>query len=381
MIYLDHAATTRISPKVLEAMMPYLSESFGNPNSTHPLGRVSYEAIERSRCQVADFLHTDPEHIIFTSGGSEANNLAIRGVARYLKSIGRTKILVNCTEHESVLRSAAMLIKDGFDVQFLPVNRFGAVEVSSVMELLDDKTGLVSVMLINNELGTENPVFDICELAHEAGALFHTDCVQAAGCRELNVGEMACDFLTISGHKIYGPKGAGVLYAANTDILEPLICGSDSQEFGLRGGTQNVPAIVGMGQACEELVPRVSVTRVLKNHFYYELTRRCDGIHKNAAANWSHILSLRFDDVDASSLSLLLGAKGICVSTGSACSSNQLEPSHVLKAIGLSDVEAWSTVRFSFSPKNTLEEAFQAAEVVAECVNNLRAMGGSMADV
>lgn len=381
MIYLDHAATTRISPKVLEEMMPYLSESFGNPNSTHPLGRVSYEAIEKSRRQVADFLHTDPERIIFTSSGSEANNLAIRGVADYLKSRGRTKILVNCTEHESVLMAARSLIKDGFDIQFLPVNRFGMVEVGTVMEHLDDQTGLVSVMLVNNEVGTENPVYDICEVAHAAGALFHTDCVQAANYRTLNCEEMNCDFLSISGHKIYGPKGVGVLYAANTDILTPQIFGGANQESGVRAGTQNVPAIVGMGEACANMVVRVSMTRVLKNQFYLTLTRKCDGVHKNVESNWSHILSLRFDGVDASALSLFLGTKGVCVSTGAACSSNELEASHVLKAIGLDDSEAWSTIRFSFSPKNTLEEVTQAAAIVADGVNYLRSIGGIFSDV
>lgn len=378
MIYIDNAATTKMSAEVLGAMAPYLADGFGNPNSKHVLGRGAYAAVEMAREQVADFLNANPQQIIFTSSGSEANTLAICGLLEYLRSVGRTKILVSCVEHQSVLRSAESMIKHGFDVQFLPVNEFGAVELATVMRSLDDKTGLISVMRVNNELGTENRVFEICELAHNAGALFHTDCVQAASCMPIDCREMDCDFLTISGHKIFGPKGVGVLYAKDKGVLQSVVFGGGDQEFGLRGGTQNVPAIVGMGEACRTALPHVGSARTLKDVFLMVLQKNCGCVRKNVEPNWSHILSLRFDGIDAETLVLALSERGVCASSGAACSGREVEPSHVLTAIGLTEEQARSTVRFSFSNKNTVEEVIEAAIIVADSVSELQHLGGVM---
>lgn len=386
MIYLDNAATTQIDPRVLDAMMPYLTDRYGNAGTLYGLGRDAYAAIQRAREQVARFIGCDKDHIIFTSCGSEANNLVFHGVKDYLQRIGRTHILVSAVEHDSVLRAAESLIKLGFDVEYIPVLRDGTVPSSAVERALRADTGLVSVMYVNNETGSENPVGEIGALCMKRGVLFHTDCVQAAGCHPIDAAGIGCDFLSISAHKIHGPKGAGALYAKDLSVLSPLICGGSSQEFGLRAGTENAAGIVGFGRACEiaaeQLQEDSTYVSSLTQRFVTELTdalkerRMGDIIHINGgpAMTPGKTVNLCIDGVDSESLLLMLDNKGICVSAGSACQSREAKPSHVLTAMGLTTEEARSSIRVSFSRMNTVEEVDEAAKVMAHYINMLRSV-------
>lgn len=240
MIYLDNAATTQMDERVLEAMMPYLTTEYGNAGTLYKFGRAANEAVQKARTQVAALINAEPEQIIFTSGGSEANNLVFRGLKDYLKSIGKTHILVSAVEHDSVLRAAESLIKDGFHVEYIPVSSECRVSPAVIEDALRADTGLVSVMFANNETGAINPIEDIGTICMKRGILFHTDCVQAAGCYPIDVVKIGCDFLSVSSHKIHGCKGIGALYTKDKSKLTPIVYGGSEQEFGLRGGTENV---------------------------------------------------------------------------------------------------------------------------------------------
>lgn len=384
MIYLDNAATTQIDPKVLDAMMPYLTTQYGNAGTLYKFGRTANEAVQKSRSQVAEFINAKPEQIIFTSGGSEANNMVFRGLRDYLKNNGKTHILVSSVEHDSVLRAAESLIKDGFDVEFLPVSNTGTVSVSVIDSAIRPETGLVSVMYVNNETGSVNPVGEIGSICLKRDILFHTDCVQAAGCHDIDVLEIGCDFLSISSHKIHGCKGMGALFAKTPEKLSPIIYGGHEQEFGLRAGTENVASIVGFGAACKisknQLHENRIAVSVLKQRFYTELLARlkelgCDDcVHVNGAPVLSpgKTLNLRFDGVDGETLLLMLDSKDVYVSAGSACRSHEAMPSHVLTAMGLTKDEARSSIRVSFSKYNSQEEVAEAARVIAFFVKTLR---------
>lgn len=390
MIYLDNAATTQIHPDVLEAMMPYLKNEYGNAGALYGLGRNAANAISHARQQVADFIGASPEQIIFTSGGSEANNMVFKGVKSYLEKIGKKHIIVSAVEHDSVLKAAKSLCtKDGFYTRFLGVNTSGIIDLDELRSLLDDEeAGLVSVMYVNNETGSVNPVNEIGAMCEERGILFHTDCVQAAGCYPINVEKIKCDFLSISAHKIHGSKGAGALFVRNKDVLTPLICGGASQEFGLRGGTENVSSIVGFGKACEIINDDSAVYGTVPHSskllFFMclkaELIQKGLGdiIHTNGNPLKTHgkILNLRFENVDAETLLLMLDTKGICISAGSACRSHESEPSHVLTAMGLSADEARDSVRISFSANNNAEEVKQAVLEFADCISLLLSQDG-----
>lgn len=379
MIYLDNAATTRLSPDVLEAMMPYLTNEYGNPGGLYALGRHANSAVQAARRQTAEFLHAETNQIIFTSGGSEANSLVFRGVKDTLKRLGKTHVLVSAVEHDSVLKAANSLIKDGFDVEQIPTIRGAAmVDPDTVLRMLRPETGLVSVMYMNNETGDVSDVRAICGLCHEHGALFHTDCVQSAGYLPLDTAELGCDFLSISSHKIHGPKGMGALFARDPSLLTPLIYGGGAQEFGLRGGTENVAGIVGFGKACELAHKEPRITVRWGDILYQSLMeRQLSDIHINGSSSGKRrkILNLRFDGVDAQTLLLMLDSYQVCASAGSACCSLENTASHVLKAIGLSDEEARSSVRFSFSDMTFYHEVDDAADIIADCVAHLR--GGS----
>lgn len=370
MIYLDNAATTKIDPEVLEAMMPYLTDEYGNPNAIYGFGRKAYDAIEKARTQVAEFIGAHPDQIIFTSGGSEANSMAVRGRNRY--------IITTQSEHASLLNAVK---STGCRVLYLKSNDAGQVSEFALKHELDDCPSLVSVMYINNETGAQNPIEDIGELCKRKGVLFHTDCVQAAGCFELDVDKFGCDFLSLSSHKIHGPKGAGALFVRNRHrYVVPIIYGSSQQEQGLRGGTQNVAAIVGFGQACyiakrdfKDITTRISE---LKQIFYANLIAGLDRsrllsiCHINGPSPIKHgkVLNLRFDGIDSETLVLMAASKGVCISAGSACHGLEQAPSHVLLSMGLSEEEARSSVRISFSKMNTKEEVQTAAIVIAECI-------------
>ncbi len=392
-IYLDSAATTQIYPEVLMTMLPFLTEKYANPGSTYKLGREIRKSIQESRKSVATLLNCNPEQVIFTSGGSEANNLALIGVSNYLKKIGKTHILVSAVEHDSVLRAALNLSENGFEVEFIPVMSDGTVSVHVLEGLIRDDTGLISIMYVNNEIGSVNSVEEIGALCLKKHILFHTDCVQAAGVNEIDVENIGCDFASISAHKIHGTKGAGALFVRDKTILEPIIFGGYEQEFGYRGGTENVPGIIAFGKACEITCKKLREDTIkvssLKQSFFTGLRaslkdRGIDSniIHVNgcSVAATGKILNLRIDGVDAESLIFLLGTRDVYVSAGSACRSRESEPSPVLLAIGLSPDEARNSIRISFSAMNELEEIKAASDILAECIVTLHKAGGDKDD-
>lgn len=385
MIYLDSAATTKIDPSVLKEMLPYLQDEFGNAGTLYSAGRRAKQAIELARQRVASLINCDPDEIIFTSGGTEGNNLVILGLAEHLKAVGKTHIIVSAVEHKSVLRAADSLIKQGFYVTHAPVNKCGIVDPDVIDELIGPDTGLVSVMMVNNEIGSKNPVEEIGELCNKRGVLFHTDCVQSASTFKLDVSELQCDFLTISSHKIHGPKGAGAVFSNQKHLLSPIIFGGDSQEFGVRGGTENVPSIVGFGLACKRLHRDLEFSTrdailMLKHRFFSELihemsphcTGECVKVNGGSLDNDGKVLSLCFNGIDAETLLLALDSHGVCVSAGSACNSKTVEPSHVLNAIGLTYREARQTIRLSFDASNSITDIDSAAKVFVKCILALK---------
>lgn len=382
MIYLDNAATTKIDPHVLSVMMPYMQEEYGNPGGLYELGRKASDAVQKARCQVAALIKAEPDQIIFTSGGSEANSLVFNGLKDHLLSIGKTHILVSAIEHESVLKAAESLIKYGFDVEYIPPTKYGRIEPDSVRCRIKDNTGIVSVMHINNETGVMNDVRAISAICSANGILFHTDCVQAAGAYSLNVGSLGCDFMSISSHKIYGPKGVGALYVKDKSALSPIVYGGSSQEFGLRGGTENVAGVVGFGEACAVAPDDPNRFRQLyhRAEFFHCLE---SALKKRELQNIMHVngedgnidgkvLNVSFDGIDNETLLLMLDTFGVYASAGSACQSHEAMPSHVLTAMGMSPESARSSVRFSFSKYNTSSEIRKAAIIVACCIDTLR---------
>ncbi len=376
MIYLDNAATTKVSTEVLEAMTPYFSDVYGNPESIHSAGRNAAKAIEKAREQVAVPIGADPSNIIFTSGGSEANTLAIVGLADYLKSVGRTHIITTKVEHHSVLNAIKSLFDSGFEVTWLDVDRDGDISPERVAEAMRENTGLMSIMAVNNETGNRYPIERIGEICRSAGALFHTDCVQAYCGTNIDVDLSCIDFLSASGHKVHAPKGVGFLYARHKEFLRPVIHGG-SQEYELRGGTHNVPYIVGLGKAAElshaewlhDTYAYGKKVEVIRNGVLSQLS----GVYVNGTPHYnSKTLNLRFDDVDGETLLMLLDSKGVEVSAGSACSAHYAVPSHVLSAIGLTEDEARSSIRVSVSQYTTGEEIEEAIRLIVDSVNQLR---------
>lgn len=391
MIYLDSASTTPIDPIVLDAMMPYLKEQYGNPGTLYEIGRSAKHAVEKAREQVASFIGAEPQQIIFTSGGTEANNMVFFSLAKHLLTFGKNHIITSAVEHDSVLKAVKeMCIKHGFYNTTLGVDEEGRIIPKDVQSAIDDyRTGIVSVMYVNNETGSENDVEEIAGMCKQKGVLFHTDCVQAASSCKIDVRQIGCDFLSLSSHKLYGPKGCGALFVNHSDerplknVLSPFVCGGASQEFGLRGGTENVAAIVGFGKACELMQSQLHDidvrTSTLKQIFYTELKRMLDAhglgdiLHVNGDFLIKHgkILNIRFDGVDGETLLLMLDGVGVCVSAGSACRSHASEPSHVLTAMGIEPDDARHSIRVSFSKMNTESDVVRAASLVSECVKEL----------
>lgn len=388
MIYLDNAATTKMYPEVLKTMLSYMKEQYGNAGTLYTLGREAGEAIDKARHQVACLLKCSPENIIFTSGGTESNNAVIFGLRRYLIEQEKTQIISSKVEHDSIIHALyalsqenKMLIKPVFDVHLLGVNRECRVEIEDLEKSISDKTGLVSIMFVNNETGAQNPVEEIGELCKQNGVLFHTDCVQAAGFQDIDVGKINCDFMSISSHKIHGPKGIGALYIRDKNVLNPIIHGGVSQEFGLRGGTENVANIVGFGKACEMAQDNLKFNQVLIDnivskfidaiYYYAEEADLSENIRFNLIENQTKTLSMLIKNCDAQTLVLMLDNFGVCVSAGSACRSSLNEPSRVLTAMGLSDDEARSAIRISFSTLNTQVEVVDAAREIITCAKQL----------
>ena len=376
MIYLDNAATTKVSPEVMEAMSPYFSEFYGNPGSIHFAGRVAEEAVENARKYVAAPIGADPNNIIFTGGGSEANNLAIRGVAEYLKSIGKNHIITTQVEHHSVLECLKQSFYDTFYVTYLPVRRDGSIDIELLEASICDRTGLVSVMTVNNETGNLYPIHEIGEICHQNNVLFHTDCVQGYCQTGIDVKRDFIDLLSASGHKIHAPKGVGFLYTSRKELLHPVIYGG-SQEYGLRGGTHNTPYIVGMGWAAQiahkSYLSGDCVYGEMLSHVKQQILSEIPDAHINGTpfAN-SKIVNIRFDGVDGETLLMVLDSMGIEVSAGSACSAHYAVPSHVLSAIGLTDDEARGSIRISVSKYTTFEEINEAIQAIVDTVKEIR---------
>lgn len=379
MIYLDNAATTKIHPEVLGVMDACANQVFANPGSIHSAGWYAKQLVEEARAQVAKVVRADPQNIIFTSGGSEANALALLGAADHLREAGKTHILISSIEHKSVLNCGRRLTELGFDVEYIPATETGKIDPNIALSMIRPETGLVSVMKVNNETGVVNEIQRIAEHCHSKGILFHTDCVQAYGKWDINVAETPIDFLSVSAHKLHGPKGVGCLYARDRSILKPLIPGG-SQEFGLRAGTENVQGIVGFGKAAElsQRDPEPDEEYRGVYDILLGIKQGLKGIcHLNGAPpKFGLICNFRFDGVSGESLVLLLSSKDIMVSAGSACTANSNQPSHVLKAMGLTDEEARSSIRISVTDGLTKEETDKAVEAIVSSVLELRKAAG-----
>lgn len=378
MIYLDSAATTPVADEVFEAMLPWIKDNYGNAGSIYKIGKEARAAIEDARCKVARMFNANPENIIFTSGGSEGNSFSFQAAAERMRQAGKTHILVSSVEHDSVLRAAESLTKQGFYVDYLPVTRGGSVRFDVVEKAIRPETGLISVMFVNNETGAVNLLNDIGKLCKKKGILFHTDCVQAAGFLPIDVKKIGCDFATASAHKFHGPKGTGCVYIREPDVAPSMILGGNNQEFGLRGGTENVAGIVGMGAAAELSICNMSrIQEVAWGHrvkFWDKIYEKLGNtIHLNG--QWiapSKILNVRVDGADGDTLVTMMDDCGICVSAGSACRSKELAPSHVLMSMGLSADEARNSLRISFSSLTTNEEVEGAADIFVGLVELLR---------
>ncbi len=379
-IYLDYAATAPVLPEVLDAMLPFFVSAFGNASGIHAEGREARKAVEQARRQTAAVLGTENREILFTSGGSESNNLAIRGTVTALREKGN-HIVTSSVEHPSVLNTCRSLEKEGFRVTYLPVDAEGTVSPEDVREAIGTDTVLVSVMAANNEIGTLQPVREIGEICRAKGVVFHTDAVQAAGLLKTDVRELNVDLLSISAHKFHGPKGVGALYVRKGIRLEPLVRGGE-QERGLRAGTENVPGVVGLGKALEiaaaEREETAARIRELRDLLIRRILERVPGARLNGhpehrLPNNCHF---SFTGIESEALLLRLDLAGIAVSGGSACTSGSMEPSHVLRAIGLQEDMLKSGVRLTLGRETTREEIEKTAQVLPEIVEDLRRMRG-----
>ena len=375
-VYMDHAATTFMKPEVVAAMAPYLSEYFGNPSSLYRFSREPREGVEAARRQVAVAIGATPQEIFFTAGGTEADNWAIKGVALANRARGN-HIVTSTIEHHAVLHTCEWLEKQGFSVTYLPVDGFGRVNPGDVEAAITDATILVSVMTANNEIGTVQPVAEIGRVAHDHGVLFHTDAVQAIGAVPIDVGVMNVDLLSLSGHKFYGPKGTGALYIRRGTRIETLIHGG-GQEQRRRAGTENVPGIVGMGRAIELATADIAGhnrriaamrDRLVRGVLDTIPDARLNGHPTGRLPNNANF-SFRY--VEGESILLMLDGRGIAASTGSACSSGSLDPSHVLLAIGLSHEEAHGSLRLTLGDANTEDDVDYLLEVLPEVIGRLR---------
>ena len=379
-VYLDHCATTAIHPDVLEMMHPFMHNSFGNPSSIHALGRMAKEAIEEARRRVADLIGADTSEIIFTSGGTEANNLAIQGIAYASKDRGN-HIITSSIEHHAVLKTCQYLERNGFEVTYLPVDHHGLVNPENVKKVLTGKTILISVMHANNEVGTIEPVEDIGRIAADRSIPFHTDAVQSAGKLPLDVKELPVDLLSLSGHTFYGPKGVGALYIRDGIRINPLFHGGN-QEKGIRSGTENVAAVVGLGKACElakaSAPALMDEIRKLRDLLQERISTAVPDLKINGhpVFRLPNILSVSVPGLTGETILRDLDERDIAVSSGSACTSHLVETSHVLSAMGLPKEIAQGTLRMSLGIMNTANEIEYAATCFAEVIEKLKVLSG-----
>lgn len=388
-IYLDNAATTKTDEKVLKAMLPYFSEKYGNPMAIYSLGQEAREAIEKAREKVANFLNCDSTEIIFTSGATESNNLAIKGVIEFWKKNNPGKIphiIISAFEHHCIYEPCKSLEKNGLaEITYLPVYKDGIVKVEDVKKAIKPNTILVSVMYVNNEVGTVQPIAEIggfiksYRLKAKSSMLFHTDATQAINYFDCDVEKLGVDLLSFSGHKIYGPKGIGVLYARKNISIKRIQEGGE-QEFGMRAGTHNVPAIVGLGKSIELISKDNKKILNLRNYLIEKVLKEIPGSYLNGSKEKRspNNANFRFDNVEGESLVLALDIEGICASTGSACSSGTLEPSHVLLALGLKHEQAHGSLRLTLGKNTTKKEIEETVKVLKDIVKRLREISGKI---
>ena len=377
-IYFDHAATTPLDKKVLETMLPYFSEVYGNANSQHMFGREAIKAVDKARDTIAKIINAKPNEVYFTSGGTESDNWALRGIANAYKGKGK-HIIISPIEHAAMLSTAKSLEKEGFEIDYMQVDSEGFVDLEHLKSIIREDTILVACMLANNEIGTIEPIKEMAKLAHEKGALMFTDAVQACGVLKTDVKELGVDLMSMSSHKIYGPKGVGALFVRTGVKIDNLILGGH-QERMKRGGTTNVPGVVGFAKAFEiaesEREENFKYVSSLRDRFIDAVIEKIPFVKLNgprenrlpANADFS------FEYIEGESILFTLDLNGIAVSSGSACSSGSLEPSHVLLAIGVEEATAHGSIRFSFGKHNTIEEIDYAVSVLADGVEKLRAM-------
>lgn len=375
MLYFDYAATTPVDPEVLETMLPWMNEAFYNASSPYTGGRRAKAAVEEARNHVAAFLDAEPGEVIFTSGGTEADNTAVIGTALAAGKRGRNRVVVSCVEHHAVLESCAFLETIGFQVTCLPVDQYGRVLPETLRRAMGEDVGLVSVMWVNNELGTIQDIPALSQIAHEFGAAFHTDAVQAVSTQPVSFKDCKADLLSISSHKIYGPKGCGALVIREGTEFVPLLHGGQ-QERGLRGGTENVPAIVGLGKAARLMAQSRETDRIAMERRKGRMIRCLTGpdVWLNSPPEYTapSILNVAFRDVEAEGMLFYLGRQGYCASMGSACNSSSVEPSHVIQAIGLPEDFRRGCIRISFGHGQTEEECDGLAVQLLSLAGRLR---------
>ena len=379
MIYLDNNATTRTRPEVVEAMLPYFTETYGNASSVHAFGRAARVAIDQGRMQVAALLGAaSPEEVVFTSGGTESDNLAIMGVAGALKAKGNH--IITCSiEHSAILKTCAFLEKRGCAVTYVRVGRDGIIDLDELKEAITDKTVLISVMYANNEVGTIEPVAEIAGIAKECGITFHTDAIQAFGKIPFDVKTLGADLVSVSAHKLYGPKGVGALYIKKGTKITPEMHGG-SHEMNKRPGTENVTGIVGFGVAAawagKEMSAQSKRLTELRDYFFTALTAAISDVSLNG--HWTqrlpNTLNVGFKYLEGESILLNLDMKGIAASTGSACTSGSLEPSHVLTGMGIDPADAQGSIRFSMSRETTKDDIDHVVKVLPPIIQRLRDM-------
>lgn len=377
-VYADNAATTAMSDRALQAMLPLLKEDYGNPSSLHSVGQRAKEYLENARERVANSLGVSPKEIYFTSGGSEADNQAIRSAAAIGRKKGKNKIISTAFEHHAVLHTLDALQQEGFEIELLDVHSDGVIRPEELAAAIDDNTCLVTIMAANNEIGTIQPLEEIGSICREKGVLFHTDAVQAIGHIPVDIEKCKIDMLSLSAHKFHGPKGAGVLYVRKGIVLKNIIEGG-AQERGKRAGTENVAAIVGLAAALEDAVSNLEKNGAYVTKLRNRLVEGLSGIERSRINGTlkQHLpgtLNMCFEGIEGESLLLLLDRAGIAASSGSACTSGSLDPSHVLLAIGVPVEIAHGSLRLSISEKNTMEEMEHIVKTVPEVVSYLRSI-------
>ena len=377
-IYLDHASTTPVRPEVVEAMAPYFTEHFGNPSSIYPLGQEASDAVAAARESLASLIGATPREIFFSSGGTESDNWALKGFARANATKGR-HIITSAIEHHAVLHTCEALEREGFEVTHLPVDEHGLVSVEDFKAAMRPDTILASIMFANNEIGTIEPIRELAAAAHEASVVFHTDAVQAFGHEPIDVNELGIDMLSASSHKIYGPKGVGLLYVRRGVKLQNLLDGGQ-QERGRRGSTENVPGIVGFARAAElaaeEIVPERDRQLALRDHAIRRILEEIPSAKLNGSweSRLANNVNFSFEFIEGEGMLLQLAARGICVSSGSACTSGSLDPSHVLLAIGLPHEIAHGSLRMTLGRDTTLADIDFAVDSLKATLQNLRMM-------